>query len=89
MTTFEIDADKLDTLLEDAARRGATEALARVGLNDEGSANDIRDLRELLTSWREAKSAFLKGVAKALGTLVLGLLLIGLGFKIKEGGWLG
>lgn len=80
---------QLQRMLDEAAKRGADEALARIGLSDEGSAKDIGDLRELLVSWREVRSAALKTAAKTITILVISVLLLGLGIKLEANKWLG
>ena len=45
----------LNTLIEGVARRGARLALAELGLEDHHAPRDLRDLRNLLTSWRRIR----------------------------------
>lgn len=47
--------EQLEAMLDRAAERGATAALAAVGLHDEHAAADVIELRGLLSSWRETK----------------------------------
>jgi len=49
------DLGDVDALIEHAARRGARNALAELGLNDTTAPQDIRDLRNLLVSWRRIR----------------------------------
>jgi hypothetical protein len=42
----------LDQLIEQAVAKGAKKALAEMGLDDASASRDLRDLRDLLTSWR-------------------------------------
>lgn len=44
-----------EDLIERAARRGARLALKDLGLDDEHAPDDVRDLRQLLTSWRRIR----------------------------------
>jgi hypothetical protein len=46
---------ELEALLDRAAKRGADEALRRIGLGDEGAGDDVRQVRSLLDAWRTAK----------------------------------
>ena len=82
------DLVTLRAIAEEAGELGATRALTRLGLSDEGAHADVAELRELLRTWRDAK----KGAWKAaLGwvTRVLGaLLLAGLAVKLGFGGLL-
>lgn len=72
MTQQEIDA-----LLDAAAERGAKRALERLGLHDEDAGNDIRDLRNLIESWRSARSTVLKTVTQWITLGVLGAIALG------------
>jgi hypothetical protein len=49
------DLGDVDALIEHAARRGARNALAELGLSDTTAPQDIRDLRNLLVSWRRIR----------------------------------
>ena len=47
--------EELNSLMKEAAREGARAALAEVGLHDETAPDDMRELRNLIDSWRSAK----------------------------------
>lgn len=81
-----IDDDKLDALIERAAQRGAKAALESIGLNDDKAGTDVRDLRQLLVSWREARATVTRTVAQVITTAILALLAAGLLFKTGGGG---
>jgi len=49
------DIGDVEELIEHAARRGARNALAELGLNDTNAPRDLRDLRNLLVSWRRIR----------------------------------
>ena len=78
------DLATLRAIAEEAGELGATRALARLGLSDEGAVRDVAELRELLGAWREAKRSALrnfgKSVAGWLCALLLGVLAVKLGF---------
>lgn len=48
-----ITEDHLSAIVREAARDGAHQALAEVGLGDETASGDIKDLRNLIDSWRD------------------------------------
>lgn len=81
-----MDDDKIDALIERAAKRGAKAALESIGLHDDDAGRDVRDLRSLLTSWREARTTVTRTVAQALTTAILAILAAGLLFKTGGGG---
>lgn len=62
--------DQLKVLLEAAAEVGAKKALASVGLHDEEAANDVRDLRKVMSDWRAMKRGALTSL---VNLIVLGM----------------
>ncbi len=75
--------DDLEDLLESAAKRGASQALREVGLDDKTSAQDIRDLRHLLSAWRATKKTAVQTATRTLTRAFLLSLLIGVAIKLK------
>ncbi len=59
-----------DQRLMRAAELGARKALRDIGLDDRDAAHDIRDLRSLLSAWKETKSGIWETVVK-WGTVLL------------------
>ena len=55
------DLVTLRAIAEEAGELGATRALTRAGLADEGAKGDLAELRELLGAWRDAKRSAWKG----------------------------
>ena len=80
--TIVMSQQELDTILDEAARRGGILALKEVGLNDDNASGDLRDLRALLVSWREVRKSALQAIVKVLTTALLGALLLGIGIQI-------
>lgn len=64
-------------LLDQAAERGARRALESVGLHDENAGSDIREIRGLLDSWRDAKQTAFAAVIKWVTLGFLGILAAG------------
>lgn len=80
------DLGAIRAMIEEAAEKGAANALIRLGLGDESAPKDMAELRELLGAWRDAKASATKAV---IGWLVRGLLaalLIGIAVKLGLGG---
>jgi len=48
----ELTPDQLEDMLDRAAKKGASEALRELGLQDDSAANDIREMRGLLDAWK-------------------------------------
>jgi len=72
---------EFESLLEQAACRGALKALHEVGLNDENAAEDVRDLRDLLGAMRMAKKEAFRAFIRWLTMGLLILLLAGVAAK--------
>ena len=66
-----MERSELESLLDKAAERGATRALERVGLHDEAAGNDLRDLRDLLSSYRTVRGSMLSTFGKIVMTAIL------------------
>ncbi len=82
------DLMTLRAIAEEAGELGATRALARMGLSDERAQADVKELRELLTAWREAKSSACKAVVGWVMRLGCALLLAGLAMRLGFQEWL-
>ncbi|WP_420146094.1 DUF6127 family protein [Sphingobium sp.] len=70
-------------MIEEASELGAGRALERLGLADRRAQGDVRELRELLSAWRDAKKAARGAV---IGWAVrIGMAMILLGIAVKMG----
>ncbi len=76
-----VPRQEFESLLEQAACRGARKALHEVGLNDENAAADVRDLRDLLSAMRTAKQEAFRAFIRWLTVGILVLLLAGVAAK--------
>ena len=74
------DLPTLRAIAEEAGELGATRALTRLGLSDDGASRDVAELRELLRAWRDAKRSAWKSVAGWVCALLLAVLAVKLGF---------
>jgi hypothetical protein len=75
--------DDLDDLLTRAAERGAERCLAHLGLENGHAARDIRELRDLLEAWRDARRTAWQTAIKVATTGILAILLVGAAIKLK------
>ena len=75
--------DDLDDLLTRAAERGAERCLAHLGLENGHAARDIRELRDLLEAWREARHTAWQTIIKVATTGLLAVSLVGAAIKLK------
>jgi len=78
-----IPQEEFDELLERAAERGAERCLAHLGLENGHAARDIRELRDLLDAWRDARRTAWQTLVKILTTGFLAALLAGIAVKFK------
>lgn len=60
---------------------GAERALERLGLADAGAESDVRELRELLQGWRDAKRAATRAVLAWIARVAVVLLLLALAIR--------
>ena len=82
-TAISLRPDDLDDLLTRAAERGAERCLAHLGLESGHAAKDIRELRDLLEAWRDARRTAWRTLIRTVTTGILSLLLIGAAIKLK------
>ena len=71
----------LRAICAEAAEAGASAALERLGLADERAREDLHELRELLSAWRDAKSSAWKAAVDWAVRGVLAVLLIGIAYR--------
>ena len=76
MSDIKLTPDDLEEMLDNAARRGAKEALRSMGLLDDDAARDIIEMRSLLEAWRDTRksvwSTIVKVTTVALLTFIAG-----------------
>ena len=75
--------EDFDELLDRAAERGAERCLAHLGLENGSAARDIRELRDLLDAWRDARRTAWQTAVKVVTTGILAALLVGAAIKLK------
>lgn len=74
----------LESLLEDAAERGARKALASVGLGDEDAPDHIRGLRDLFAMYRVVRNGALKQIGQGIALVVIGALVFFVSTKFPQ-----
>lgn len=73
-----MDIVMIRALIEEASELGAGRALARLGLGDRRAEADMRELRELLRAWRDAKKAARGAAIGWAVRIVMALVLLGI-----------
>ena len=61
---MEITEEKLEDMLDRAAKRGASAALREVGLHDDDARKDILEMRSLLEMWRDTRRGVWSTIVK-------------------------
>jgi hypothetical protein len=77
----QMDMVMIRALIEEASELGAGRALERLGLADRSAEGDVRELRELLSAWRDAKKAARGAVVGWAVRIVMALVLLGVAVK--------
>jgi len=75
--------EDFEELLNYAAERGAERVLSHLGLENGHAARDIRDMRDLIEAWREARHTAWQTFIRVLTTGLLAALLVGAAIKLK------
>ena len=70
MADIKLTVEELEEMLDNAARRGAKEALRSIGLLDDDAQKDIIEMRSLLEAWRDTRKSIWSTVVK-LATVAL------------------
>ena len=77
------NTEDFEDLLDRAAERGAERALVHLGLEGPHAAQDIRELRDLLEAWRDARRTAWRTVIRVATTSLLVVALLGAAIKFK------
>ena len=76
MSDIKLTPEEIEAMLDNAARRGAKQALRSIGLLDDDAARDIIEMRSLLEAWRDTRrsvwSTAVKVTTVALLTFIAG-----------------
>jgi 2-iminoacetate synthase ThiH len=71
MSDIKLTPEEIETMLDNAARRGAKEALRSIGLLDDDAARDIIEMRSLLEAWRDTRRSVWSTVVKVATVALL------------------
>lgn len=82
------DLVTLRAIVEEASELGAERTLTRLGLNDPDALDDLKELRQLLQAWRDAKASAWKAAVAWVVRGALALLLVGLAWRTGTTGLL-
>ena len=64
MSEIKLTPEELEEMLDNAASRGAKEALRSIGLLDDDAAKDIIEMRNLIEAWRDTRRSIRSTVVK-------------------------
>lgn len=76
------DIVTLRAIVEETTELTADRVLERLGLGDAKAEDDLGELRELLSAWRDAKSSAWKALVDWIIRALLALLLIGIAVRL-------
>jgi Family of unknown function (DUF6127) len=76
------DLVTLRAVVEEASELGADRALAKMGLDDARAVDDMRELRQLLQAWRDAKASAWQAAVAWLVRGALALLVLGMAWRL-------
>lgn len=79
------DLGTLRAIVEESGDLGAGRALARIGLADASAGQDLRELRELLQAWRDARSGVWGATFDKFVRAVMAILLAALAVQLGVG----
>ena len=71
VSDIKLTPEEIETMLDNAARRGAKEALRSIGLLDDDAARDIIEMRSLLEAWRDTRKSVWSTVVKVTTVALL------------------
>ena len=66
-----ITNEELEAMLDRAARKGAKQALASIGLLYDSAQRDITEMRSLLEAWRDTRKSIWNTVTKVMTVSIL------------------
>ena len=64
MSDIKLTPEELEEMLDNAASRGAKEALRSIGLLDDDADKDIIEMRNLIEAWRDTRRSIRSTVVK-------------------------
>jgi hypothetical protein len=79
-----VPKEEFEDLLNSAAERGAERVLAHLGLENGHAARDIRELRDLLEAWRDARHTAWQTIIRVATTGLLAAIVLGAAMKFKQ-----
>lgn len=81
---MEITEEKLEDMLDRAAKRGASAALREVGLHDDDARKDILEMRSLLEMWRDTRRGVWSTIVKMSTVAVITFIAASLWMQIGK-----
>lgn len=73
--------DDIEAIIKRAAKAASKQALRDIGLSDDNAIHDMKELRDLLDTWREVRKSVVHTVVKIVTVAVLGALVAGVWVK--------
>jgi len=74
MSDINLTHEELEAMLDRAAKRGAKEIINQLGLHDDTAAEDIREMRNLLDTWKDTRKSIWNTFVKITTVAILGFI---------------
>ena len=81
-----MDEDRLRLIVQESVRIEIDRAFKAVGLHDDDAPSDVRDLRGLLKTYKQAQSTVIKTMVTFITLGFLGLVSLGFYNRMSGGG---
>ncbi len=84
MSEINLTHDELEAMLDRAAKRGAKEVLQQLGLHDESAAEDLREMRSLLETWKDTRKGIWNTFIKMTTVAILSFIITAVWMQVGK-----
>lgn len=84
MAEINLTHDELEAMLDRAAKRGAKEVLQQLGLHDESAAEDLREMRSLLETWKDTRKGIWNTFIKMTTVAILSFIITAVWMQVGK-----
>lgn len=84
MSEINLTHEELEAMLDRAAKRGAKEVLQQLGLHDETAAEDLREMRSLLETWKDTRKGIWNTFIKMTTVAILSFIITAVWMQVGK-----
>lgn len=84
MSEINLTHEELEAMLDRAAKRGAKEVLQQLGLHDESAAEDLREMRSLLETWKDTRKGIWNTFIKMTTVAILSFIITAVWMQVGK-----